>query len=705
MTTTLADSAPAHDIDGGPVAAPRPPGVPKAARWEQEEGEWRLGPGAGTAADATGWFRGWRDDGTLRSMGESVGGKLSGALWRFHPNGSLQRTGCYADGVPRGTHHLYSCDAPTPEYLQVCCVPPGAWQLRVDHHPDVMSEQLWFDRAGVRLLGSGAPYPPRPAGVSPRAGFNEGSALWEEITPLGGAEPAIRRRVWAASGALQLVEESIAGKRHGVAKGFDGEGGLAWEETYADGRLQGPSRARELPIGLFEDPEIRAQEGAYHGDQAVGSWRFLDASGAVRATRELGAPLDEERPLADAVLGPERAPAASWWALAERLHAEGRVGEALVAAARATASSGDAADFGRARAAWTMPLGSARAEKLAESAIARVSEGVHVLVDALKRGGAPAPLFAALASALAGHDRAALDIVTAALVLAPDLLAARTSRILVHGALGEPEAAVADVAIVRAASPESGTVLDLYFRVYFPRFDFWPARAKLEGVDESRAIGIARSVGEVRDVIQRYATRLAAGRAELLRRCGPAKPFMLPDLAPLLPDGPLPLARWSFTMTADEYSGGDPAAAGHEDESIEITVDELAGLAGEGDHMLQLMRGLRRDWAALTWLCWAAGLDEVGLPTVLRQRPDFGDAALAMEQRAWRCHDRLNTRGLLAMTKGIAGFAWEAMPIDEVPRTMVEVALEEHVEARAVFSWLCDETNRSPWQDDLRRLG
>lgn len=703
--TTLADSSGARDLEGREVALGRPPlGVPGAARWDPEEGEWRIESGGGPDAPAGG-FRGWRSDGTLRSMGASVGGKLNGPLWRFHPNGSLQRTGCYAAGVPRGTHHVYSCEAPTPEYLQVCCVPPGAWHLRIDYHAETMSEQLWFDRTGTRLLGSGAPYPVRPPGVSPKAGFVEGRDLWEEFTPFGDDPGGSRRRVWSSAGVLQLVEESIAGKRHGQVMGFDARGALAWQESYVHGRLDGPSRALDLSAWVYEDPDIRAQEGGFHADQAVGVWRFLDASGAVRATRDLGTPVDESEPLAGVVVAPEPATAESWWEVAERLRADGRIGEAFVVAARATAASRDAARFARARAEWTMPLGDERAGALADTAIAGAGKGAYVLVDALKRGAAPAPLLASLATALVGHhDRVALDLVTAALVLAPGVLAAHTTRALIHAALGEPAAAAGDVDIVRAASPESGAMLDLYLRVYFPRFDFWPARVRLEAVTDSEAIGITRSVAEVRDVIQRYATRLARSRAVLSLRHDPGSPFMIPDLAAMLPAGPLTLARWSFAMTAEEYSGGNPAASEHDGESIEITVDEAAGLADEHTALLPLMRGARKDWAALTWLCWAVGLDAVGLPDVLAPRPNFGDAALAMEQRTWRCHDRLNTMGLLAMTKGIAGFDWEGAPIDEVPRSMIEVALDEHVEARAVFSWLCDETNRSPWQDDLRRI-
>jgi hypothetical protein len=71
-------------------------------------------------------------------------------------------------------------------------------------------------------------------------------------------------------------------------------------------------------------------------------------------------------------------------------------------------------------------------------------------------------------------------------------------------------------------------------------------------------------------------------------------------------------------------------------------------------------------------------------------------------QRVWRCRDKLRTSGLLALTQGIPGFDWEGTTIDLLPAALADVALDEYIEARAVFSWLCDPANRSPWQEDLR---
>jgi len=180
----------------------------------------------------------------------------------------------------------------------------------------------------------------------------------------------------------------------------------------------------------------------------------------------------------------------------------------------------------------------------------------------------------------------------------------------------------------------------------------------------------------------------------------------------------MPLRRWTYTMSATAYSGDDDSAetsntvskaadadpVDAQDDLIEILVDETLPIAGEDPPLLAVMRRARADWAALTWVCWAAGLDHVALPDDIVPPATFGQAAVMIMERTWRCHDKLNSTGLLALTKGIPGFEWAGTAIDLVPGVLAEVALDEYVEARAIFAWLCDGQNQSPWQDDLRQL-
>jgi hypothetical protein len=303
------------------------------------------------------------------------------------------------------------------------------------------------------------------------------------------------------------------------------------------------------------------------------------------------------------------------------------------------------------------------------------------------------------------------------------------------GALGEPEAALRDADAVAPLSADQAEFLRLFVRVYFPRFDFWPAKEALTASPADPELAPAQSLDEINRMIGRLATRLTLLRERLADRVSNDVAFMVPSLTELLPDGAVPLGAWSFTLTSAEYSGDDadeggaaadqdqdpgrdpdrdPSSDGHgsdveagdpEGESsgtVEIRVDEQMGLPGATDGVLALMRRARADWAALTWLCWAVGLDRPALATEIRPPAAYARAALMSMERAWRCRDKRNSGGLLALTKGIAGFDWAGTAIDFVPSVLVEVAIDEYLEVRAVFTWLCDPFNRSLWQADLR---
>lgn len=752
-----------------PTATPqRPPFVPAAAVWSELEYEWRLNQ-TDDLGRLHGPFRSWRTDGSPREISAYQHGKQSGPAWKFHPDGSLYSLGCFAEGAERGVHRRYANDEPNGEPLQVCCVPRGAWQLRLSYVGSAGVDRGWFTRDGIRLLDSGEPYPERPAAVPAEAWFNEGLRSWEAGVVFEGEGFTGRRRLWAPDGVLRLVEDLKRGKRHGRVQSFADNGPLEWEAHYADGRLSGSFWAPILPAGHFADARICAQSGWFDGDHATGPWRYFDAAGTVISERDLGLALDDRTMSQSAALANTRRPATWWRALAKNMFAERRVGEALIAAARASAQSSDPKDIANAISAWTQPQGGEAAISSARQAMEQDGENAVALIEALKGGSDASTLLWALSKALSDADYAALDLVSAAVLLAPSSTERYATRALLYGALGDLESARADVARVSETSPEQGEFLELYLRVYFPRFAFWPQQESFQVVDGESGGGLRvdRTVTEVRDTIKRYATRLGCLRAGLLARLSDAAngdhvdgdtghptrtghagnlPFMIPDLSALLPDGPVPLSRWTFQMSADEYQGletgaqGDdrdgqqsdravegnrgrnveqPDGEGAEDNreanlqasvpddgetpaTVDLNVDELRNIDPIPNGILRILRWARADWSGLVWLCWAVGLEAPGLPEAIRPPAAFTRAAVMTIERSWRCRDKLQTSGLLAMTKGIPGFDWEGRPIDLVPSALADVALDEYVEARAVFSWLCDGANRSLWQDDLR---
>ena len=70
--------------------------------------------------------------------------------------------------------------------------------------------------------------------------------------------------------------------------------------------------------------------------------------------------------------------------------------------------------------------------------------------------------------------------------------------------------------------------------------------------------------------------------------------------------------------------------------------------------------------------------------------------------RYFRVRDVIETNGLRSMTQGIPGFVFEGFEIDELPAALVQVAVDEYFELRALFLWLICPENLSPFQSDLR---
>ena len=421
----------------------------------------------------------------------------------------------------------------------------------------------------------------------------------------------------------------------------------------------------------------------------------------------------------------ERRDASAWKTIAEELFAARRVGEALIASARSAARSLDVAELARSLDAWIVPLDRAAASAEARHALGEPGCTSATLVDCLKRGGEPAAVLWGLSKRFPDRDRMALDLVSAAILLDPSAVEYVATRVLLHGALGDLRSARADVGRIAAASPEQASFLELYLRVYFPRFTFWPTLESFPEPVGENGIIVDRTVVEVREAIARYATRLQRLRAGLLERLakerderdgedsGPSRNartleerFMIPDLSALLPGGPVPLTRWTFEMSAEEYEGEAEGETGDAPDErpriVELIVDEARDVAPVPTTVPRILRQARADWSGLVWLCWAVGAETPALPDAICPPVAFASAAMMTVERTWRCRDKLRTSGLLALTKGVPGFDWEDTQIDLVPAALADVALDEYLEARAVFSWLCDRANRSPWQNDLR---
>jgi antitoxin component YwqK of YwqJK toxin-antitoxin module len=674
-------------------APERPAGVPAEARWLEDVGKWEL-----CDADGEGRRRGpfslWRPDGTLYMRGEYADGMLAGRFELLHPNGQLAREGRYVEGELDGAVTAYGSDAATNESLRACCVPPGAWQMKARWERGRLMGETFFDRAGRQLLSDGSPRPERPASVPESAQFEEWTRRWAtgEYDAEKGAFGLWR--YFTVDGRLD-EEAEYHEARKCSSRQYDAAGAV-WLDVHFEGdnvRHGGYRRRYVDPADSpWADARIREERGAFEHGQAVGPWTFHDESGALLRALDRGRAHRDEDVAGMEVLRDDARTLAEWRTLAGRLRGEGRVREAICAAARAAAGSGDARELTAFLDETTIALGETASARACGELADATGESLAGTLGALVGGAEPATVLRTLASSLKNANLAARDLVEAAILLAPERAMTYLTRALIRIELGDPEGALADGDIVARESADTAEFLRNYVRLLFPEFGFWPGREipyapSIENMPDAPA----QPLEAVRQAIQVYATRLGTIRETLRARLGGAQPWLPPDVSALLPDGPVELRSYAAQITDETEEGPEVS---------DVQIEEA--LALEGWTIPALMRLARTHWNALCWLCWSAGLDRVVLPVELSPPANFAHAAGMAIARTWRAQDAVVTGGLRSMTAGVPGFVWEELDIDGIPKLFAEMAFDEYLEMRSVILYLASPENLSPFQSDLR---
>ena len=574
-----------------------------------------------------------------------------------------------------------------PSRCALVACPRAPLRLDLLYEKGDIVQEIFYDADERPILADGRPWPPRPAGVPDDAEYDEANTRWARRRPE-------LHRFWTDAGVLTSEIEYANGVRRATRR-FDAAGRLAEAcELSPDGARHGAS-VRCFPVdaeSFYADPRIREERGSFEQGQAVGTWSFLDAAGVELRTAVRGLAFAAGGETGSPAFSPAAGQsAADWWALSGALRAEGRVREALCAAARAAVRQGDRAALERALAADVVALAPALAAQRGEALEQSVDLEVWSILDALVGGADAASAFRALAAVLPGASAAAADFVAASLLLAPDRRATHLTRALVRLQHGD-EQGRGPMAIVADESPGAAELLVGQLQSVLRPFDHWPAREQLlaDPTLADLGAGLVRELDEVRAVVGVYATRIGRVRAAVqgLIGAGATPAWLPPELSALLPGGPVALRREKVSVDLGE---GEPS-------EVEIAEE----LATDGFGVPALLNEAQADWGALCWLCWSVGLERVALPEALAEPPLFAVAMKTIVTRCWRAQDRLKTGGLLARANGVPGFEWQGIDIDALPQHLAQAVGEEYLRARSVFLWLADPEAVSPFQVDLR---
>jgi hypothetical protein len=618
-------------------------------------------------------------------------GRLHGAFTAFRDDGSVVARGTYAHGELDGLLSRYSDGTQGAAALRPCCVPPGAREIRARYRAGRLLEEIFYDGSGRPLCEDGTPWPERRGDVPPDARFDETNRRF--VVRLEQKDGSTTFRYYDADGVVADELDATAGQARAHRRFFP-DGTLA-ERTSIDenGQRHGEYLARFEPsTSPYEDARIAQLRGQHEHGEPVGGWDYLDAAGALVKRVEYGARL-ESRDL-ELVAGRDSNPESNADPLAELERAAAASPRAAAAfVARSAAKAGNLDEYARFTAARTVALRPDVATVRANEAVSAKNVTLSSLLGAVLGGAEPSVLFRTLASSLEGNAPAALDYFDVSLLLAPRQSMAAMGRALLCIEHGEPAGALAAAERAETEVPDAARSLREFTRVTYFAFPFRPAVDGIGAPEEELVeVELQQPLDAIERTLELYATRLLVVRGELARRAGHVPPWAPPDTTSLLSHGPRALARRTAQIE-DEGENGP--------EITQVEIDETLPLERSTRRLLAVARA---DWAALCWLCWAAGLDEVARPGRVMGRPDFAAAAHQATVRCWRAHDRLRLSGLVALARQVASFDWEGIPIDAVPPHLIELAAAEYLEVRALFFWLLFPQNESPFQQDLRRV-
>lgn len=497
----------------------------------------------------------------------------------------------------------------------------------------------------------------------------------------------------AASATIPATESTEGLARSAPATTGADDAEPAEDEELDDGLDALPENGEvewKVPRFILADKAVATVKGTVKGRDFQGAVQLLDQRGAVLRTLELGGSVEDSR--VEAVLVNETRDAKAWTQLAQQLAKERHVGEATLAMLRA-AGSGEALESVRS---WLEAHTLVRRER---AALERAQKATFVLSN-MNRFGAPPPRKASylVEEVLQGaypasicrelaidqdqyaSSRAAADLIRAAKLLNPDDKAYYAyTQALIEMSLGHPDASRVCADELRESSEEQATFLTTYLNGLFPKFGFWPGDDALSSLElQVEAQAPARKLADYRNAIQKTALRLKTLREHLLALVPPETEWLPPSLDGLL-------AKSKVTLAEDEGVGLEE----WQERSIP-----------------QLLRFVRNEWARLTWLCWLAGLDAVGLPSATSKPRSPTVVARALRLRLalfeLKAEDTALEEGIdeadLEDARLVSTITWcDTTPAEIDGANAAELAIPETAAVITAFDWAASAEVASPF--------
>ncbi|MBM4783225.1 MAG: FHA domain-containing protein [Archangiaceae bacterium] len=532
---------------------------------------------------------------------------------------------------------------------------------------------------------------PPPASTPP----SPPPVMTEAAQELSGPAPTTDPQNVAQTGSNPATEQPAPAAQTGANEEEEEPVEPPQDENLDDGLDALPENGAiewKVPPFILADKAVALVKGTVKGHDFQGSVQAFDKKGTLLRTLELGGSVEDER--VESVLVHEVREPRAWKQLSQQLAKEGHIGEATLALIRAIGAGEPLQTLN----AWFTEHTIVRSER---AALERAQKAGYVLSN-MNRFGAPPPrkasylveellqgaFPASICRELAidqdqyASSRAAGDLIRAAKALNPDDKPYYAyTQALIEMSLGNPDAARVCADELRERSEEQADFLTTYLHGLFPKFGFWAGEDGVASLElDVEAQPSARKLADFRNAILKAALRVKSVRDHLLALVPAETPWLPPSVDALL-------ARGKITLTDDEQVGLDEW--------------QLKSIP-------QLMRFMRNEWARLTWLCWLAGLDAVGVPTATSKprSPSIVHRALGLRQHLFVIKNEETSLedGFEEVdredARRVSTIPWcDTTPAEIDGANASELALPEVATALAAVEWAANAEVASPFAE------
>ncbi len=716
----------------------KPISVPEGARWIESDEEWEHGE-IDHNQQKQGQFKYWRKDGTLANECYYKNDKPHGEFLRFHESGEVSQSGTFVDGHIDGERVFVRTDSATTEKF-VQGVDKRVWKCIMTYDHGKLTGARAFDKDGNELTPEGDPLPQKPSHLPAAATYNtqqevffegafnnDGSGdknrfkvgewrYWDKMGNLGKVEHYNDQgelhgefQVFYTDGTIQHQGQYQEGRKEGEWKSFYEDGTVQQRDffesnkktgtcikysedgeinegyTFKDGKRHG-KYFRSVPENVCPIPEVVYKVGEYVNDKRVGVVAYVDKDNKVLRSYDIGQSANHEE-ISASILLDNQVHTADFWRQLKKKHIQNKdMVEALICAVREAAATEHVYPIYDFLRFFCVPLSYEVAvgyesnmlqsmEHVTRMAPIERACGVSIVsfCESILDGARPDMLFRQCAILLDQSLKSvvAYDFIRASQLLQPDNYSLCFTSSLICMSLGLFEEAEEEAKKMLQVNEDDGLFLRHYLSFLSSSNEFFPLGSSINGFLPPKVQGnieICRKLDDFVDQFDFFLARIMKVRSKLIS-LGVAEDerWLVKDLSQY------------FLKEVRDWN--------------EVELPPECDVETDGIFLPDLVRLMKQDWAALTTLCYLAGLNEFARPSKIEPPQEFAKFASLMVDFMDVCFRTHEDQSIPDVD-----YEWRGIKLKDMrPYLVVEDFGKIVRSILDVLAWACNTDNESPF--------